>query len=345
LRIEAAAHRGKAVSFRKIEPWTRPERMEPYKPSDRQTAMRVAFLTVLVLLITAGALLARRNTKAGRGDRRGGFRLASVIFVLGMVAWLLRAHHVADWQGEARILAQGTAQVLLNASILWLFHLALEPYVRRFWPHTIISWTRLLGGGLQDPLVGRDVLVGAVWGAGLPIVFSLSDLVPEWLGYDTAKPWIMNLDGFLGPRLVLGLIVSFPLNAIGLSVAALLMLLLLKLLLRRERAAALALAVILTVIQSINLGGDSYSPVWLNALLAGVIMGTFTALLLDYGLLSAVAGLTVANALLVFHLGTDFSGWRSGPTVDVLLVLAALVAFAFRASQRGARAVGETTAT
>jgi hypothetical protein len=51
-------------------------------------------------------------------------------------------------------------------------------------------------------------------------------------------------------------------------------------------------------------------------------------------LLSAVTGLTVANILLVFHLSTDFSSWRSGPAVDVLLVLTALVAFAFRASQR-----------
>ncbi|HEY6554121.1 MAG TPA: serine/threonine-protein kinase, partial [Vicinamibacteria bacterium] len=130
LRIEAAAHRGKLVSFRKIEPWTRAERMEPYRPSGQYTAFHIAFLTMLGLLITAGGLLARRNMKAGRGDRRGAFRLASVLFVLGMVAWVLRAHHVAEWQGEAKLLAQGTAQALLPASILWLFYLALEPYVR-----------------------------------------------------------------------------------------------------------------------------------------------------------------------------------------------------------------------
>jgi serine/threonine-protein kinase len=334
LRIEAAAHRGKLVSFRMIEPWTRAERMEAYRPSDRHAALRFAFLTILVLLITAGGLLARRNTKAGRGDRRGAFRLASVLFVLGMVAWVLRAHHVAEWQGEAKLLTQGTAQALLPASILWLFYLALEPYVRRFWPHTIISWTRLLGGGLQDPLVGRDTLVGAVWGAGLALLFPLSALLPEWLGYDVAAPWIKYLDGFLGPSLVLGVVVAFPLHSIGLCVAALLMLLLLKLLLRNERAAAAALALVLAVVQSIELGTNSDAPPWLNVVLAGVIMGSFTVLLLRYGLLSAVAGVAVANALSVFHLSTDFSSWRSGPAVDVLLVLAALVAFAFRASQR-----------
>jgi uncharacterized membrane-anchored protein YitT (DUF2179 family) len=112
------------------------------------------------------------------------------------------------------------------------------------------------------------------------------------------------------------------------------MLLLLKLLLRHERAAAAALALILAVVQSIELGTNSDAPPWLNAVVAGVIMGTFTVLLLRYGLLSAVAGVAVANALSMFHLSTDFSSWRSGPAVDVLLVLAALVAFAFKASQR-----------
>ena len=337
LRIEAAAHRGKPVSFRMVAPWTRPDRMEPFKPRPGQAAMQVAFLTVLALLITAGASLARRNTKAGRGDRRGAFRLAAVIFVLGVVSWLLRAHHVADRQGEARILAQGAAQVLLEATILWLFYLALEPYVRRFWPHTIISWTRLLGGAVQDPLVGRDALVGAVWGAGLGVVLPLSSLVPEWLGHGAATPWIKYLDGFLGPSFVLRVIVAFPLNAIGLAVAALLLLMLLKMLLRRERWAASALAILLTAFQAIEQGAQGDAPLWLNLTLAATIMGTFTALLLRFGLLSAVVGLSVANTLLVFHLSTDFSSWRSGPTVDVLIVLVALVGLAFRASQRSAR--------
>ena len=345
LRIEAAAHRGKPVSFRMVAPWTRPERMEPFKPRPGQAAMQVAFLTVLALLITAGALLARRNTRAGRGDRRGAFRLAAVIFVLGFVSWLLRAHHVADREGETRILAHGTAQALLAAAILWLLYLALEPYVRRFWPHTIISWTRLLGGAVQDPLVGRDALVGAVWGAGLGVVFPLSSLVPEWLGHGAAAPWIKYIDAFLGPSHVLRVIVAFPLNAIGLAVAALLLLMLLKMLLRRERWAAFALATLLTAFQAIEQGAQGDAPLWLNLTLAAAIMGTFTALLLRFGLLSAVVGLTVANMLLVFHLSTDFSSWRSGPTVDVLIVLVALVGFAFRASQRPVRSAGVVAAT
>jgi serine/threonine-protein kinase len=345
LRIEAAAHRGRPVSFHLIMPWTRPDRMEPFQPAPGQAAMQVAFLAVLALLITAGAFLARRNTMAGRGDRRGAFRLAAVIFVLGFSSWLLHAHHVADREGETRLLTQGTAQVLLTAAILWLLYLALEPYVRRSWPHTVISWTRLLGGAVQDPLVGRDALLGAVWGASLAALFPLTALVPEWLGHGTAAPSIRYVDAFLGPSHVLRVVVAFPLNAIGLALAALLLLTLLKLLLRRERRAAFALALLLTGLQALEQGAQGDAPLWLKLVLAGVIMGTFTMLLLGCGLLSAVVGLTVVNMLLTFHLDTDFSSWRSGPTVDVFVVLAVLVAFAFRASQRSARPPGGVAAS
>ena len=47
---------------------------------------------------------------------------------------------------------------------MWVLYLALEPYVRRYWPQAIISWTRVLGGRWRDPLVGRDVLYGVILG-------------------------------------------------------------------------------------------------------------------------------------------------------------------------------------
>lgn len=37
-------------------------------------------------------------------------------------------------------------------------YLALEPYLRRFLPHTMISWSRLLRGEFRDSRVARDVL-------------------------------------------------------------------------------------------------------------------------------------------------------------------------------------------
>jgi serine/threonine-protein kinase len=47
---------------------------------------------------------------------------------------------------------------------IWALYIALEPYVRRRWPATLVSWSRLLAGRFRDPLVGRDVLVGCLAG-------------------------------------------------------------------------------------------------------------------------------------------------------------------------------------
>jgi hypothetical protein len=45
------------------------------------------------------------------------------------------------------------------------FYLALEPYIRRTWPELLVSWTRTLSGEFNDPLVGRDVFLGILFGA------------------------------------------------------------------------------------------------------------------------------------------------------------------------------------
>ena len=43
-------------------------------------------------------------------------------------------------------------------------YVALEPFVRRRWPVILVGWSRLLAGNYQDPLVGRDFLIGCVFG-------------------------------------------------------------------------------------------------------------------------------------------------------------------------------------
>jgi serine/threonine-protein kinase len=53
---------------------------------------------------------------------------------------------------------------LINGGALWVIYLALEPWLRRRWPHTMIGWTRYTAQGIRDPLVGRDLLVGVGFG-------------------------------------------------------------------------------------------------------------------------------------------------------------------------------------
>ncbi len=117
-----------------------------------------------------------------------------------------------------------------------LIYLALEPYVRRFGPRNLISWTRLFMGRLGDPLVGRDVLMGAVAGILVIVVQRLEWLVPQVLGAPPRMPYTVLETTLLGgakslgsafdPKLLSGpLLVLFALT--------------MSLLLLRRRAAAL----------------------------------------------------------------------------------------------------------
>ena len=90
-------------------------------------------------------------------------RLATLIFGLHMALWVFLAHFssVGNFL-YLFVLAVSTA--LFWGGAVWVLYLALEPYVRRYWPQAIISWTRVLAGRWRDPLVGRDVLYGVMLG-------------------------------------------------------------------------------------------------------------------------------------------------------------------------------------
>ena len=175
VRVEAAAYRGKPVFFQVIGPWTRPSLMDPEPVTTGDRVMLGLIVTVLVVLITAAMVLARRNLRAGRADRRGAARLAAYIGIAGAAAWLLGAHHVSSLDSEVDVLIRRAGLLTFISMTLWTFYIALEPAVRRFWPDGLLGWSRLLAGHFKDPRVGRDVLAGLIFGVAL----ALSDLDPR----------------------------------------------------------------------------------------------------------------------------------------------------------------------
>ena len=88
LRVEAAAWRGRPVSFRIVGPWTVPARMMPLD-SGNQTAFQV----VLYLGLVAACLLARHNFRARKVDQRGAVRICAWYFVCAAASLFLNMHH------------------------------------------------------------------------------------------------------------------------------------------------------------------------------------------------------------------------------------------------------------
>jgi serine/threonine-protein kinase len=164
IRIEAAAYRGKTVHFAVVAPWSLPWLVQEPPATTGQKISAGVFITLFISVCLFAAFLARRNLRGGRGDRRGALRLSAFVFAACILAWAFGADHTPTSDEVKGFFFIALSQSLLVASMTWLAYLALEPYVRRRWPETIVSWNRLLGGGLRDPLVGKDILVGVVIG-------------------------------------------------------------------------------------------------------------------------------------------------------------------------------------
>ena len=171
-------------------PWDQPRNDQTAIARYRQRALVVLLLTVFITVLVGSALLALRNVKLGRGDRKGAFRLAAFVSAVFFVRWLFASHHVST-EAEAFNFLSGVQKILFWTFFFWVVYLAFEPFVRRRWPHLIVSWSRVLAGGFRDPLVGRDILIGAVFGLGILICnFYLANLVPQLLGYPPPIPWL-----------------------------------------------------------------------------------------------------------------------------------------------------------
>ncbi len=293
---------------------------------------RGPLLAVLALSPVVLRLPSLLDRVLGRGDRRGAFRLALSMFALGVLAWGFAAHHVADVGAELGLATRGASGALLLAAVVGLFYLALEPYVRRLRPHTLVSWTRLLTGGFRAAVVGRDVLVGAVGGALLALALPLVYNLPEWLGQPPLHPRISLYETLFGTRERLAYAVHLLIDSIEISMSTLLLFLLFGLLLGRDRPASAALVVVLGAIQAVGQSVEFGQGLWPLLPLNLLIMACYAWLLLRFGLLAAIVGGYVIDLLRAFPLSPELGSWKGGPTVSVVLLLAALPLFAFRTS-------------
>jgi Protein kinase domain len=333
VRIEAAAYRGTPAAFYHVLPWTRPERMQPPDFTRSQLAAIVIAIVLVLTLLTTGGVLARRNMLVGRGDRRGAFRIAAYVFAVSMAMWALRAHHVQDLTGEATLVFRGAGLALVLAATLWLFYMALEPYVRRLRPQTLISWTRLLSGSASHPIVGRDVLIGATWGAACAILLALAFRLPASVGWGPLDLYITELEPLLGRGHLLGFLLGWQIDALAFGLGALLLFLVLRLLLKHDLAAAVVLAAVLTLFEA-TAGEGSF---WVRLGLTVILMGTYTLLLLRLGLLAAIVAMYVSKLLVGLPLTTSLGSWHSAPTIAAGLVVTAVAVYGFRAATRIAR--------
>jgi hypothetical protein len=167
IRVEAAALQGRPVYFKIVgQPWESDEFAAT--PAGQHFASIFLELLFVAVLVAAG-LVAWRNVRLGRGDKKAAWRVAAVVFAVGAASWALTASHLPTlW--ELYVLLNGLSWVVFQAAFVGLLYLAVEPYVRKHWPDALISWLRIVGGRVRDPLVTSHILVGVTAGLALALI-------------------------------------------------------------------------------------------------------------------------------------------------------------------------------
>ncbi|HET6373287.1 MAG TPA: serine/threonine-protein kinase, partial [Candidatus Polarisedimenticolia bacterium] len=194
LRIEAAAAEGRPVWLRIVFPWTRPAEEPPQQGGFwNRASVLVRTVWPLTVIVVAG-IVALRNVRRGRGDRRGALRLALYLGAARMT-WFLGAHHMAA-PAEADVFGFHVAFAIERIGLAYVFYLAIEPYARRLWPRILVSWVRVLEGRFRDPLVGRDLLIGCAAGALMVVSKKICIWIPSHFFGDPTPPlggeWILE---------------------------------------------------------------------------------------------------------------------------------------------------------
>ena len=101
---------------------------------------------MLLAFVVTAVVLARRHLRAGRADVSGATTLATYLGVPMLAVWTLEAHHVWAPDREFGSFFRAVSRTVLVCLLLWTVYLALEPYVRRFWPHSLLGWSRRARG-------------------------------------------------------------------------------------------------------------------------------------------------------------------------------------------------------
>jgi serine/threonine-protein kinase len=323
LRIEAASWRGRPVNFRVIGPWSTADETLPVR---RLTAGAILAATLFSCLIVLAALLAWRNIRMQRGDTRGAARLAGFVWLLHILVWLCGASHVPTPHEFVSSL-EGLSEAVFAGARAWIFYLALEPYVRRRWPQIMIAWSRLLGGGVRDALVGGHLLIGVAFGVG----FAIWSFVRSLLQAQSGVLWTasLNLDSILDARHMTFVLDTALVVAIFGSLIELLFLFLLRTMFRRLWFAAAAFI----VVGGLSFGFGQGSVLDLVSI---VLAGALTIFILArFGVLALIAASVVDRTLRAFPLSADFSTWYAGSSLLAIASILALTAYALYTALAG----------
>jgi hypothetical protein len=329
MRIEAAAYRGKPIYFDLVSPWDRPERMEVSSGFQRNAIGQWFGLGFLGFVIAIGLWIATRNLRLGRGDLKGSLRLALFVLLVRLAIWVLLAHHVPS-SFEIFLLILAISTGLFFAGVTWLVYTALEPFVRRYWPTTIISWTRLLSGQFKDPVLGRDILFGTLFGVCSAVLEHTQPLLEAALGKPPGRPVMVEstytIDGLRG---ALATLLHQSTESFTLALMVFFLFFVIRLILRKNWLSALVVALLFCIP---SLGASN--PV-IDMLFTGSFFLAYLYILYRYGLVALAALFFVDQVADSMPITLPLTAWYAEGGIVAVVAMLLFAFYGFQTSRAG----------
>jgi hypothetical protein len=318
IRVEAAAWHGMPVFFRVTGDWE-PKNTNPELPAPARFVFGIS-----AVLIAATALLAWRNFRHRRGDRQGALRVGIAMSVSTFVCELLGFRYswsfIDVYSGFEQL-----GVVLAIGLAAYVMYLAIEPYLRRRWPDRLIAWSRLLAGRFNDPMVGRDTLVGVVGGTAYALLAASAPLVSRWTSSGSQEPDINAINSLIDvPSAISAVGFAFPRGA-ATGFLCMTLLVIATIVLRNRIAAGVVLFALMLATNF--LAGST-------TVLNGILAAALTAWVpFRYGLLSTSVMFSVFGMLFLFP--AIPAPWATSLAAISYATSAALALWAFRTSLGG----------
>ena len=321
LQIEAAAFHGKPVYFSEFLLEAEPIR-EGRSPGD------VVYLVLQLIIVLGSFPFARYNLRLGRGDTRGAVRLGLFAFTAGFLAWVIGGAHVLT-VGEADLFFRALMRWIFEGVLLGMMYLSFEPFVRRKWPQTIVSWSRVLTGGFRDPLVGRDVVLGIGAGLLLGLIQVAGSLIYRGIGVPAVRMAAV-LTTLTSTRFAAGEFFFLAVDALFRSLGILFLIFLARTIVRKQWLAA---ALIITALAGI-LAANAARPLieWPVSIL---FFGVMVFALMRFGLLVLSVAMFVVLLFISFPIGADVGVWYFSTGAFVLAVMLAMSVYGVRIALAG----------